>query len=65
MAKGTRAPLMMVPFRVTSMDSAIPAETMAAPQTPTAIAVASDAGRGEAAMLAAGSTYCTAALVNM
>ena len=65
MAKGTRAPLMMVPFSATSMDSAMPAETMAAPQAPTATAVASDAGRGEAAMLAAGSTYCTAALVSM
>ena len=65
MAKGTRAPLMMVPFSVTSMDSAMPAETMAAPQAPTATAVASDAGRSEAAMVAAGSTYCTAALVSM
>ena len=45
---------MTVPFRATSMDSAMPAETMAAPHAPTATAVASDAGRCEAAMLAAG-----------
>src|ERR1035438_2447715 len=65
MAYGMRAPLMMVPFGVTSIDRAIPADTIAAPHSPTAIAVASDAGRGEAAMLAAGSTYCTAAFVNI
>src|SRR5271167_2916921 len=45
MAKGTRAPLITVPFSATSMDSAMPAETMAAPHGPTATAVASDAGR--------------------
>ena len=56
---------MMVPFSVTRIESAIPAETIAAPQAPTATAVASDIGRGEAAMLAAGRTYCTAALVTM
>ena len=65
MANGTRAPLITVPFSDTSIDSAIPAETIAAPHSPTATAVACDAGRCDAAMLAAGSTYCTAALVSM
>ena len=56
---------MVVPFKVTSMEIAIPAETMAAPQ------VHCDCGclrRRTLVMrqpLAAGSTYCTAALVNM
>src|ERR1039458_422537 len=44
MAKGTRAPLMMVPLSATSMESAMPADTMAAPHAPAATAVASDAG---------------------
>ena len=65
MAKGTRAPLMMVPFSVTSMGIAMPAETMAAPMCPITSATASEAGRVEAAIALAGSTYCTPAFINM
>ena len=36
---------MMVPFKATSIENAIPAETMAAPHAPTLIAMASEAGR--------------------
>ena len=65
MAKGTRAPLMTVPFKVTSMEIAMPAVTRLAPARPNTRATASEAGRSETAIAAAGSTYCTAALTMM
>ena len=48
MAKGTRAPLMMVPLRVTSMETAMAAETRPAPVRPRTSATASEAGRSDA-----------------
>src|SRR3984957_15894978 len=56
---------MMVPFSVTSMDTAMPAETMLAPQCPIINATASEAGRGDAAITLAGNTYCTPAFTRM
>src|SRR5690242_20684280 len=56
---------MMLPFSVTIIDSAIPADTTAAPAAPSAIAVASLAGLGEAAIALAGITYWTAAFTAM
>jgi len=56
---------MMVPFKVTSMEIAMPADTRLAPARPSTSATASDAGRSEPATAAAGSTYCTAAFTRM
>ena len=63
-ANGTRAPLMIVPFKVTSIDNAIPKETNPAPIRPITSATASEAGRFEAAMASAGNTYCTPKLTS-
>ena len=56
---------MTVPFMATSIESAMPADTMPAPRLPSTTAMASEAGLGETAIAAAGSTYCTAAFTNM
>ncbi len=56
---------MTVPFMATSMESAMPADTMPAPRLPSTTAMASEAGRGEAAIAFDGSTYCTAAFTSM
>ena len=54
----------MVPLSVTSMEIAMPADTMLAPMCPMTRATASEAGRGEAAIALAGSTYCTPAFTS-
>jgi hypothetical protein len=64
-ANGTRAPLITVPFMVTIIESAIAADTNAAPALPSANATAWDAGYAEFAMAAAGIAYCTAAFTEM
>src|SRR2546427_8441201 len=64
-AKDTRAPLMMVPFKVASMEMAMAADTRLAPVRPSTRATASEAGRSEVATAEVGSTYCTAALTRM
>ena len=64
-AKGILAPDMMVPLRVTRMLVAIATETSPAPQPPVTNAIAVTAGRGEAAIWAAGRMYWMAALVAM
>ena len=56
---------MMVPFIATSIETAIPTDTIPAPTLPSTAAVASEAGRCEVATIFAGSTYCTAALTSM
>src|SRR5271170_2154035 len=64
-AKGILAPDMIVPLSVTRMLVAMATETSAAPQPPVTNAIAVTAGRGDAAICAAGRMYWIAALVAM
>ena len=60
-----RAPVMLLPFNVANIESAMPTDTSPAPIGPHAIDIACDAGRGDTAIAAAGITYCTAAFTPM
>src|SRR4051812_48521880 len=64
-AKGIRAPLIEVPFNVTTIESAMAQVMTAALAGPSTILVITETADFEAASSCAGITYCTAAFINM
>src|SRR5437016_2324706 len=65
MENGMRAPLIVVPFRVTTMDSAIAAVITAALAGPSTMRVMTETALFDAANSGAGNTYSTAAFISM